>query len=216
MRETREPAVWNRVAPPTVPGRVVPAKVYLDEVRSCLDELSEHDLRRIAEVLYKAYVRGQLVFVIGNGGSSATASHFALHLRSGLGLNGDRGMRALCLTDNAPLVTALANDVSYSSVFALQLAPLVEEGDVLIAISGSGNSANVLEAVRLAKERGATIIGLCGFGGGALARLADCAVVLSCDNYGPVEDAHLTLAHLLPQMLRERIVNGKQGSIPRP
>lgn len=178
---------------------------YVVELRQCLDEILGQDLASIVAVLSQAYRRRAHVFILGNGGSSATAAHLASDLRRPLAPGKASGLKAFCLTDNVPLHTAIANDVDFPSVFALQLAAIMEGGDVVIAISGSGDSANVLEAVKFARQGGAITVALVGFGGGWLARLVDHAVVLSSRNYGPVEDTHLCLAHLVAQLLRERV-----------
>ncbi|MBI4233158.1 MAG: SIS domain-containing protein [Chloroflexi bacterium] len=186
---------------------------YVASVRQCLDELQPADLAAVVELLYSVYQQQGQVLLVGNGGSASTASHFATHLQEGTDGKGKAGVRAFCLSDNTSRLTAVANDVDYASVFANQAAALLQSGDALIAISGSGESANVLKAARLAREMGVKVIALAGFGGGTLSRLADCAVVLSSRRYGPVEDVHLSLAHLIPQMLRERIQDAQTSRV---
>ncbi|MER3404974.1 MAG: phosphoheptose isomerase, partial [Chloroflexota bacterium] len=114
-------------------------------------------------------------------------------------------VRALALTDNVPLLTAWANDSAYSDVFAEQLENLVEPGDVVVAISGSGNSPNVLKAVELARARGAATIGWTGFQGGRLKDLVDVVIIVPSDSMAQIEDVHLTLNHALAEALREAI-----------
>ncbi|MBM3946935.1 MAG: SIS domain-containing protein [SAR202 cluster bacterium] len=180
-------------------------KAYLREVRQCLDELERLDLTPTLDLLHDAYRRGAGVYVMGNGGSASTASHMTTHLQEGWDGQGTGGLRAVCLTDNTSRLTAVANDVSYDVVFTAQLNGMVRAGDVVVLISGSGNSPNVVNAARMAKESGARVIGITGFGGGKLHAMSDCGVMLSLRRYGPVEDVHVTLAHLIPQLLRGRI-----------
>jgi D-sedoheptulose 7-phosphate isomerase len=188
---------------------------YLREVRQCLEELERQDIARVVDVLYEAFTRGASVHVMGNGGSASTASHMTTHLQEGWDGQGTGGLRAVCLTDNISRLTAVANDVSYEAVFTTQLKGMLKRGDVVVLISGSGNSPNVVNAARMAKEAGGVVIGLTGFGGGKLHGLADCGIMFSSRHYGPVEDVHLTLAHLVPQLLRARIQDA-QGTRPPP
>ena len=162
-------------------------------------------IARAVERLYDCYRRGGTVFVVGNGGSAATASHFACDLAKGTRTEGLPAFRVVPLTDNVPLLTAWANDTSYDRVFAEQLAALVRPGDVLVAISASGNSPNILAAARVAREAGATTIALSGRSGGRLSRLADLAVCVPADPIEQVEDAHVIVAHSLCVALRQRL-----------
>lgn len=180
-----------------------PVAAYLLALDEVLDSLPIADVERVIEVVRRAWATGRRVFVFGNGGSAATASHLAVDLAKGL-VDGVRPrLRAIALTDSVPLLTAYGNDTSYDRVFAEQLANLVEPGDVAIAISGSGNSPNVLAAVQLARERGATTVGLSGFRGGRLRDMVDHAVVVPSDNMQQIEDAHLVIAHALFVALRD-------------
>jgi D-sedoheptulose 7-phosphate isomerase len=180
-----------------------PVAAYLLALDEVLDSLPIADVERVIEVVRRAWATGRRVFVFGNGGSAATASHLAVDLAKGL-VDGVRPrLRAIALTDSVPLLTAYGNDTGYDRVFAEQLANLVEPGDVAIAISGSGNSPNVLAAVQLARERGATTVGLSGFRGGRLREMVDHAVVVPSDNMQQIEDAHLVIAHALFVALRD-------------
>jgi D-sedoheptulose 7-phosphate isomerase len=133
---------------------------YLQGLGAVLEGLAVADVDAVVEVLRRAWRAGATVFVFGNGGSAATASHFAVDLAKGL-VDGVRPrLKVIALTDNVPLLTAYGNDTSYDRVFAEQLANFVEPGDIAIAISGSGNSPNVLAAIELANERGAVTVGL--------------------------------------------------------
>ena len=158
-----------------------------------------------ADLLLDCHARGRVVFVVGNGGSAATASHLACDLAKGTRLGGAPTFRVVPLTDNVPLLTAWANDTSYDRVFAEQLASLARPGDLLLAISASGNSPNVVAAAEAARELGATTVALTGRTGGRLALLADLAVRVPSDRIELVEDAHLIVAHSLCVALRQQL-----------
>jgi D-sedoheptulose 7-phosphate isomerase len=162
-------------------------------------------LESAAEVLLGCHRRGGTVFVLGNGGSAATASHFVCDLAKGTRTDGLPAFRVLSLTDNVPLMTAWANDTSYDRVFAEQLSALVRPGDVLVAISASGNSPNVLAATKVARQLGAATIALTGQSGGRLGRLAELAIRLPARSIAQVEDAHLAIAHSLCVALRVQL-----------
>ena len=176
---------------------------YLDQVQHILAELSMECLCEMVDVLLSANYVGSTVFVTGNGGSAATASHFAGDLAKGTIVPGRPRFRVMALTDNVPLMTAWSNDFSYEDVFAEQLRNVIRRGDVLVAISGSGNSKNVLRAVELASQMGGITIGLSGFSGGELSTLVDVPVVVPCDCMEQIEDVHLTLCHMACLVLRE-------------
>src|SRR5215207_8522054 len=141
--------------------------------------------------------RDAQVFVVGNGGSAATASHFAVDLGKGASLDAERRFRVLSLTDNVPWITALGNDLSYEDVFVEQLKNFARPGDLLLAISGSGNSENVLRAVRYANSIGCRTIGLAGFAGGKLREQAQECLVVNSDHMGRIEDGHFIVQHLI-------------------
>ena len=178
---------------------------YIDDVKMCLSEIPEQEVKAIVDAILSAYREGNSVFILGNGGSAATASHLALDLSKGTRVEGKNCLSAMSLTDNVPLMTAIANDISYESVFKEQLVNCLNEGDVVICISASGNSPNVLEAARYSRSRGAITIGFIGFGGGRLREVADVAITLSSKSYRRVEDAHMVLAHLISEEVERRI-----------
>jgi D-sedoheptulose 7-phosphate isomerase len=159
----------------------------------------------VAEQLFECYRRGNTVFVLGNGGSAATASHFACDLAKGTQAPALPAFRVISLNDNIPLLTAWANDTHYERIFAEQLATLVRADDILVAISASGNSPNVLAAARVARASGAITIALTGKTGGRLARLADLTIRVPAQPIEQVEDAHLAIAHSVCVVLRERL-----------
>jgi len=160
----------------------------------------------ISELLL-AYERGNSIFIFGNGGSAALASHFACDLAKGTVVegNGTKRFRAMALTDNIPLMTAWANDASYKEIFAEQLRNFVVPGDIAFAISGSGNSPNVLRALEVARAADALTIGLTGFQGGAMLPLCDRCIIVPSDNMQIIEDLHLSVAHALFLVIRSAI-----------
>jgi D-sedoheptulose 7-phosphate isomerase len=177
---------------------------YREGLRECFEELAVEKLERVAEILLRAQREGRKVFFLGNGGSASTASHMAVDFGKGTAVRGQPRLRAISLTDNIGLITAWANDAAYESVFQEQLDNLLEPQDVVVGISASGNSANVLRAVEFARQRGAVTIGLIGFGGGKLKDLVDVDITVSSRNYGQIEDFHLSLDHILSQYLKEK------------
>jgi D-sedoheptulose 7-phosphate isomerase len=171
------------------------------------------DLNRIdliAQLLHRAYENEKTTFLFGNGGSAALASHFACDLAKGTWLPGTdrKRFRAVALTDNLPVLTALANDSSYEDIFSEQLRGLIQPDDVAFAISCSGNSRNVLKALEVAKDAGAIRIGLGGFEGGLMKSLCDTALIVPSDNMQIIEDLHLSAAHCLFTLVRNEILQG--------
>jgi D-sedoheptulose 7-phosphate isomerase len=162
-------------------------------------------LERVAETLLECHARGNTVFVIGNGGSAATASHFACDLAKGTRCDGRPPFRVMPLTDNMPLITAWGNDTSFDNVFAEQLDALARGGDVVVAISCSGTSPNIVRAVEVARERQTTVIALTGEGGGLLGAMADIAIRVPLASIEQVEDAHLMICHSLCVTLRHEL-----------
>jgi D-sedoheptulose 7-phosphate isomerase len=170
---------------------------YLAEARALLERVERSDVERAASLLVEAHRRGASVFAVGNGGSASTASHLVSDLTKSTQEGGVPPLRALSLSDNVPLLTAWANDACYEECFAAQLRAHARLGDVLVAVSASGNSPNILTVAREAQQMGLPIIALTGFGGGRLKDLADAAVTIDSHDYGQVEGAHLVLVHLL-------------------
>lgn len=158
-----------------------------------------------AEMLLECQHRGSTIFVLGNGGSAATASHFACDLAKGTRINGVPTFRVMPLTDNVPLMTAWGNDTSYERIFAEQLVALVRPGDVVVIISASGNSPNVLRAAEVSRAASAITISMTGQTGGKLQRLSDLTMRVPSASIELVEDAHMVIAHSLCVALRERL-----------
>ena len=179
--------------------------LYLSELENVIHNLSRDEVRAVAEALLEAWRARRHVFLLGNGGSAATASHMMNDLNKFASVPGKPRFRAIALTDNVPLLTAVGNDQSYAEVFVEPLQNLLEPGDTVIAISASGNSANVVRAVEYAQARGARVIGFCGRPGGRLAALADLKVIIPSDRIGQQEDGHMILDHVLSFALRAAI-----------
>jgi D-sedoheptulose 7-phosphate isomerase len=180
-------------------------KEYIDSLQSTLYNLPMEQIEQVIEVLLEAQQARKTVFIFGNGGSASTASHFACDLGKGTAQPGVPRLRVISLTDNVELITAWANDTAYEHIFTEQLRGLVEPGDVVIGISGSGRSANVLNAINLAKQSGATTIGLTGFDGGLLADMVDVPVVVPNYCMEQIEDVHLILEHTICSTIRENL-----------
>ncbi len=181
------------------------AESYFNALKRCYEEVSLDKINRVAEILLAVQERGGKILIFGNGGSAATASHMACDLSKTTMVEGQRSIRAISLADDVAIMTAWANDTSYDLVFQQQVANLLDHGDVVIGISASGNSPNVLRAVEYANQHGAITIGLIGFGGGKLKSLVNVDVTISSRDYGVVEDFHLTLDHLLSAYIREQL-----------
>jgi D-sedoheptulose 7-phosphate isomerase len=180
---------------------------YLSDISSTLHALPLGQIAEVIQTLDRARKHGRRVYIFGNGGSAATASHFACDLAKGTITQGTPRFKVFSLTDGTPLVSAWANDTDYSNVFTEQLKNYVEPNDVVVAISGSGNSRNVLNAVEEARLRGAITIGFSGFDGGRLNTLADIGVVVPNYTMEQVEDVHLILTHLIATLLRNQYLN---------
>jgi D-sedoheptulose 7-phosphate isomerase len=181
---------------------------YVEDLHATLREIDSAVLAAVAEALLEARRDRRQILIIGNGGSATTAAHLACDLGKGTVDHTTPGFtrfRAVSLADNTGLLTALGNDLAFDQVFAEQLATVMCDGDVVIAISASGNSPNLVRAIEYARTRGAITIGLLGFGGGRLAELVDHALVVSSRNYGISEDFHLIAQHVLTQYLRRAL-----------
>jgi D-sedoheptulose 7-phosphate isomerase len=178
---------------------------YLSTLQRLLAEVDADQIEKNVCVLFDAFQENRRVVLCGNGGSASTASHLVCDLMKSLLLDGGKPFEVIALTDSAALLSAWANDTHFENIFAGQARTWLREGDVLIAISGSGNSKNVLNAVQVAKEVGATSIGWCGYGGGKLAEAVDIPIVVHRRNMQQVEDMHLIFGHVVFSALRDRV-----------
>ena len=186
-----------------------PQEYYAAQQR-VVHNLPYKEMDKAISEIWSAYERGAGVFTFGNGGSAALASHFACDLGKGTLTNneGQKRFRVISLADNISLMTAWANDHGYEHVFAQQLENLVLAGDLVFAISGSGNSSNVLRALTVAKDYGARTVGLTGFDGGKMKKLCDVCVILPCDQMQIVEDFQLSVTHAISSVIRRRMFDG--------
>ncbi len=186
-------------------GNIRSCRSYFSVLGEILSQMRPDVIDEVALELLKAYKGDRNVFILGNGGSAATASHFACDLAKGVTKylpTSAKRFRTIALTDNVAVMTAWANDTSYENIFSEQLRSLVRERDVVVAISGSGNSPNVLKALNVANLAGATIIGLTGCMGGKMLRLCHHRVIVPSDNIEVIEDLHLAVCHSVSTVLR--------------
>ncbi len=190
----------NQVAQTSQTSEAIMA--YLSDVQGTLSKLPIDEIERVVNLLRDARAQRKRIFLFGNGGSAATASHLACDLGKGTNRHGRPRLRVVALTDNVPLISAWANDSSYEDIFAQQLQEQVEPGDIAIGISGSGKSPNVLNAVKVARSAGAITIGLTGFDGGDLKSLVDLCITVPDSSIDKVEDVHLMLGHVIASCLR--------------
>jgi D-sedoheptulose 7-phosphate isomerase len=174
---------------------------YFKTVQDLLDQTPFEAVDAVVDALVAANRAGKTVFICGNGGSAATATHFGCDLAKRPIVAGQPRYRVIALTDNNALMTALGNDIGYEAIFSEQLLPLVGEGDVVIGISGSGNSPNVLNAMKVAREAGAVTVGFCGYDGGKLKGMVDIPVHVPSFTMAMVEDVHLMLEHAICERL---------------
>lgn len=207
IREKIKPGLTASSRTGVGPGGLSPeafARWYRDHEIEKWRELDLDAVASVARVLERAEKGRKQVFVLGNGGSAATASHIATDWSKTAERRGKPLLRCISLTDNVPFITAIANDLGYEHVFVRQLANLLDRGDVVVLISGSGNSASVLKAARFAKRRGAVTIGMTGFTGGRLRRIVDVCVHVNSDQYGVIEDLHMAVGSMVAFYLKQR------------
>lgn len=177
-------------------------ETYLAELARVLVTLPREPLLALVAELRRARMEGRRVFLLGNGGSAATAAHMACDFGKNIRRPGQPGLRVISLVDNVPTLTAYANDEGYDRIFAEPLRTLAEPGDVALAISGSGNSPNVLRALETARELGLITLGLTGFAGGKMKDLVDVCLIVPSARMEQIEDVHMVLDHLLTGLLR--------------
>jgi D-sedoheptulose 7-phosphate isomerase len=192
-------------------GAKLTARAFLERVGHELLRIDVEQVNKMADLIHHCYQKDRFVFICGNGGSGSNASHFCEDLGKGTLRREDfendhkKRLKVLSLTDNTPYILAWANDEGYDRVFVEQLKNLASPGDLLIAISGSGNSPNVLRAVEWANRKGLTTLGCTGFSGGKLQKLAQHNLHVPLDDMGIVESIHLTVFHWVLDNLYARI-----------
>ena len=176
---------------------------YFVELEEMVRAISMPHLESVLRLLEDGYHHGHRIFIMGNGGSAATASHFALDLAKNTIMPGAPRLKAISLTDHVPLITAWSNDTAYEHIFAEQLANMIEPGDVVVGISASGNSPNVINAMKLTKQYKASTVALLGAKGGKLKDIVDAYVLAPGQNIEQEEDAHMILSHVITRHMRE-------------
>lgn len=180
-------------------------KTYLHQVSQTVAAIPAEQVAVAAEMLLDTWRRRARIYICGNGGSAAIASHFAGDLNKGANIAGRHRFRAMALVDNVPAMMAWSNDQGYEVGMVEPLRNFIEPGDLVIGISGSGNSANVLNAVDLARQVGANTLGFCGFDGGRLKEMCDAVIHVPCHSMEQVEDVFMALCHTLLYTLRRHI-----------
>ena len=180
-----------------------PIQDYIRQLHKTLDELPESLIAEVIDIMHEARLNKRQIFIMGNGGSASTATHFVCDLSKNTRNSQLPNYRVIGLSDNMAVFSALANDEGYENVFSQQLVSFVQPGDVVIAISASGNSPNVLKATELANQMGARTIGFTGFNGGKLAMLVEINLHVPSNIIEHVEDIHLMLEHLITKALRD-------------
>lgn len=186
------------VSPMTFPQK------YRDELLKTIDAIDLDKVQQAIDIFIEARDRGRHIFVCGNGGSASTASHFVTDMVKGASYNADTRFRIMSLVDSIPTLTAYSNDVSYECVFAEQLKNFAQPGDVVVAVSGSGNSPNVLYAVEYANSAGCTTVALTGRDGGRLGPMAKLNIQVSHPHMGRIEDAHMIVLHMIGYYFMEQ------------
>jgi D-sedoheptulose 7-phosphate isomerase len=179
---------------------------YIHLVQETLKNLNIQDIERLAEAFLATYQRGGTIYTFGNGGSGASASHAAGDFLKGASYGLDKRFRMICLNDNLPALMAIANDIGYDDIFVEQLKNFVQPGDLVIGISGSGNSANVLKAIAYAKSKGVTTAGLTGFKGGKLRELVDVSVHAPVMDMEVTEDIHMVIFNIVKKDMMARLM----------
>jgi D-sedoheptulose 7-phosphate isomerase len=178
---------------------------YFASINRLLRSLDSQDIEKIVNILYAAYRSGKVVYIIGNGGSAATASHFACDLSKNVTFSSKKRFKAISLTDNISTITAYANDFSFGDVFSQQLVNLLRREDVVLFITASGSSENVVRAAEYATRNGAITIGFLGFEGGRIRKFLDSYIVVPSTDYGKIEGVHSILTHMITEYLKRKI-----------
>ncbi len=174
---------------------------YFEREKETLDAISKEDLNTLMNVLVDARESGKTIFIMGNGGSAATASHYVCDFNKGVSYGKEKMFKFICLNDNIPTMMAYANDLSYADVFVGPLKNFMQKGDVVIGISGSGNSENVVRAILYANENGGVSVGITGYSGGKVKQMCKYNVHVPVDDMQITEDLHIVLDHCMMKIL---------------
>ena len=178
---------------------------YFDKVAETLKKLDQSVLDNLVKVILDCRERGNTIYIFGNGGSAATASHVAGDFLKGISYQLEKRFKVICLSDNIPGTSAISNDLTYDEVFIEPLKTFLNKNDVVIGISGSGNSVNVLKAMQYAKTTGALTVAMCGYKGGKVKDIADIVVHVPVDDMEIAEDIHLIIFHAIKQNIIRRL-----------
>lgn len=178
-------------------------KIYFDQVRSTIEALDLEEITEAVEAIKAAYEREATIYIFGNGGSAATAAHFVCDFNKGISDGKKKKFNLVCLNDNIPMLTAVANDISYEEVYRYPLRDKLKSNDLIIAISASGNSKNVINGVEYAKEKGCKVVGITGYSGGELHKMADYKMHVDLDDMQITEDIHMVFDHMMYRVLSD-------------
>lgn len=188
-------------------------KQYFNKLVSVIENLNIEEINQAVTAIKDAYERDATVYVFGNGGSAATASHFVCDFNKGISEPLDKKFNMICLSDNTPIITAIANDSSYDDIFYAQLINKLKKDDLIIAISGSGNSNNVIKATEYAKKIGTKVVGITGYSGGKLRELADYHMHVAVNDMQLTEDVHMAFDHMMYRVLTDVLGKDKKKAI---
>ena len=202
MRSTR-PGGYHALGPGGL-GVKDFARWYRSQTVEQWERLDLNALERIARLIEATRAAGRFVWVCGNGGSAASAAHVGCDFGKTSAVKGRKPLKAISLCDNTAFMTAIGNDLSFDETFSRQLENVAVRGDLVLLISGSGNSPNLLRAAKLARAKGAKVVSLLGFDGGKLKALSDEFLLVPSDQYGVVEDLHMAIAHVLTFYLKQK------------
>lgn len=176
-------------------------KSYLQTEMEVMKTLDVEVINEITNIIRDTQEKGHNIYICGNGGSAATASHYVCDFNKSVAMEYGKDTGFICLSDNTPILTAIANDISYDEVFSFQLEKQIKPGDILFVISGSGNSKNIVRAMEVAKAKGNKIVGLCGYDGGKVKQMSDVCLHVNINNMQVVEDLHMVLDHCMMYIL---------------
>lgn len=174
---------------------------YFEKEKAVLDAISKDDLNELMNLLMDARDKSKNIFIMGNGGSAATASHYVCDFNKGISYGKEKMFKFICLNDNIPTMMAYANDMSYADVFAGPLKNFMQAGDIVIGISGSGNSENVVRAIQYANDNGGITVGITGYSGGKVKQMSKYNVHVPVDDMQITEDLHMVLDHCMMKIL---------------
>ena len=185
------------------------AQEYIDLIKDTVDKLDQQAIEQMAEAFYHTYQQGGNIYTMGNGGSGASASHAAGDFLKGASYGLDKRFRMICLNDNLPALMAIANDIGYEDIFVEQLKNFIKKEDLVIGISGSGNSENVVRAFQYAAKQGVKSIALTGFSGGKISKLADISVNAPVQDMEVTEDIHMIIFNIIKKEMQARLMEDK-------